>query len=122
MTHTEELDEALSNLQSSSGDIEACAVVSEDGLIMASSIPNKLEEGDISAISAAMHSTGIKVATELKRGDLEQVLVKGENGYVIIMNASPNAVLLTMARKEAKLGLVFFDLSRTVEDIKIILA
>ncbi len=121
MSRTENLNNALSNLQSSSADVEACAVVSEDGLIIASSLPQGLEETRIAAMSAAMLSMGSRTAAELNRGNIEQLFVKGENGYVIVMHAGPNASLLAMARKEAKLGLIFLDMARAAEEVKTIL-
>ena len=122
MSRTDELNTALSDLQSSSADIEACAVVSEDGLIIASSLPQGLEETRIAAMSAVMLSMGTRTAMELQRGTLQQIFVKGENGYIIIMNAGDHSVLLAMARKEAKLGLIFLDLARAAEKVKIILS
>ena len=122
MSKSEELNGALSNLQASSADVEACAVVSEDGLIIASSLPQGFEESHIAAMSAAMMSMGSRTAMELKRGNLQQLFVKGENGYVIIMYAGPHAVLLSMTRKEAKLGLIFLDMSRAAEEVAEILS
>ncbi len=122
MSRTDELNNTLSDLQSSSADIEACAVVSEDGLIIASSLPQGFEESRIAAMSAVMLSMGTRTAMELQRGALQQIFVKGDNGYIIIMNADPHSVLLAMTRKEAKLGLIFLDLSRAAEKVKDILS
>lgn len=122
MSRTEELNRALSNLQASSADVEACAVVSEDGLIIASSLPQGLEESHIAAMSAAMLSMGSRTASELERGELQQLFVKGKDGYVILMHAGPHAALLAMARKEAKLGLIFLDMTRAAQEITEILA
>ena len=114
----DELNEILGNLRSSSGDIEACAVVSEDGLMIASMLPQGLEEQQIAAMSAVMMSTGSRITQELNRGALDQLFVKGEKGYVIGVYAGPHAVLLALAKKEAKLGLIFFDLSKAAEVTK----
>ncbi|GBC61121.1 hypothetical protein DENIS_2081 [Desulfonema ishimotonii] len=121
MSRTDDLNKALSDLQASSADVEACAVVSEDGLIIASSLPQGFEENHIAAMSAAMLSMGSRTASELNRGKIEQLFVKGENGYVIVMYAGPNAALLSMTRKEAKLGLIFLDMSRAADEVKEIL-
>ncbi len=123
MSRTEDLNNALGNLQASSSDIEACAVVSEDGLIIASSLPQArgFDESHIAAMSAAMLSMANRTAKELNRGSIEQLFVKGEKGYVIISHAGPHASLLSMARKEAKLGLIFLDMSRAAEEIENIL-
>lgn len=114
-SRTQELNSRLRDLQASSGDVEAAAVVSVDGLSMASSLPADIEEDRVSAMSAAMLSLGERIAAELGRGELEQVMVKGESGYVILTAVGDEAVLTVLARKEAKLGLIFLDVNRTVD-------
>jgi len=114
-SRTEQLVERLRDLQASSGDVEAAAIVSVDGLSMASSLPGHIEEDRVSAMSAAMLSLGERISSELGRGMLEQVMVKGESGYVILTAVGDEAVLTVLARKEAKLGLIFLDVTRTVD-------
>ena len=117
-SRTEQLMERLRDLQASSGDVEAAAIVSVDGLSMASSLPPDIEEDRVSAMSAAMLSLGERIATELSRGDLEQVNVKGDNGYVILTSVGEEAVLTVLARKNAKLGLILLDVNRAVEALE----
>jgi hypothetical protein len=117
-SRTEQLVERLRDLQASSGDVEAAAIVSVDGLSMASSLPGHIEEDRVSAMSAAMLSLGERISSELGRGGLEQVMVKGENGYVILTAVGEEAVLTVLARKEAKLGLIFLDVTRTVDALE----
>jgi uncharacterized protein len=116
-SRTEQLVERLRDLQASSGDVEAAAIVSVDGLSIASSMPVGIEEDRVSAMSAAMVSLGERISSELGRGMLQQVYVKGENGYVILTSVGEEAVLTVMARREAKLGLIFLDIGRTVQDL-----
>jgi len=119
-SRTERMVSELRDLQVSTPDIEASAVVSVDGLIMASSLPAGVEEDRVSAMSAAMLSLGERIAGELGRGYLDQVYIKGENGYVILMSVGEDAVavLTVLARKQAKLGLVFLDMRRCVEALE----
>lgn len=117
-SRTEQLNERLRDLQASSGDVEAAAIVSVDGLSMASSLPANIEEDRVSAMSAAMLSLGERISSELGRGLLEQVYIKGENGYVILTAVGEEAVLTVLARREAKLGLIFLDITRTVQDLQ----
>ncbi len=117
-SRTEQLVERLQDLQRSSGDVEAAAIVSVDGLSMASLMPPNIEDDRVSAMSAAMISLGERISSELGRGALEQVYVKGENGYVILNAVGEEAVLTVIARKEAKLGLIFLDIGRTVDDLE----
>jgi predicted regulator of Ras-like GTPase activity (Roadblock/LC7/MglB family) len=107
----------LRDLQASSPDVEASAVVSTDGLTMASALPSNVEEDRVSAMSAAMLSLGERIATELGRGVLDQVYIKGQTGYVILMSIAREAVLTVLARDQAKLGLLFLDMRRATEDL-----
>ena len=110
--------ERLRDLQASSPDIEASAVVSVDGLSIASALPQNVEEDRVSAMSAAMLSLGERIASELGRGHLEQVYIKGDNGYVLLMAVGEEAVLTAMARQQAKLGLILLDMRRATEDLE----
>jgi len=116
-TRTEQLVERLRDLQASSGDVEGAAIVSVDGLSMASSLSSNIEEDRVSAMSAAMLSLGERIASELGRGELEQVNVKGDQGYVILTSVGEEAVLTVLARKDAKLGLILLDVTRAVTDL-----
>jgi predicted regulator of Ras-like GTPase activity (Roadblock/LC7/MglB family) len=116
-SRTEQMVTRLKNLQVSTPDIEASAVVSVDGLIIASALPGDVEEDRVSAMSAAMLSLGERIAGELGRGLLDQVYIRGANGYVILTSVGEEAVLTVLARKDAKLGLVFLDMRRAAEDL-----
>jgi hypothetical protein len=107
----------LRDLQASSPDVEASAVVSVDGLTMASALPATVEEDRVSAMSAAMLSLGERISSELGRGTLDQVYIRGEGGYVILMAVGNQAVLTILARPQTKLGLLFLDMRRTAEDL-----
>jgi predicted regulator of Ras-like GTPase activity (Roadblock/LC7/MglB family) len=105
----------LRDLQASSPDIEASAVVSVDGLTIASALPQGVEEDRVAAMSAAMLSLGERIASELGRGSLDRVFIKGAEGYVILMSVGEEAVLTALAREQAKLGLIFLDMRRAAE-------
>jgi predicted regulator of Ras-like GTPase activity (Roadblock/LC7/MglB family) len=107
----------LRELQASSPDIEASAVVSVDGLPIASALPQGVEEDRVSAMSAAMLSLGERIASELGRGTLAQVYIKGEKGYVVLMSVGEEAVLTALAREQAKLGLILLEMRRTAESL-----
>jgi len=107
----------LREMQAASPDIEASAVVSVDGLIMASALPAEVEEDRVSAMSAAMLSLGERIASELGRGILDQVYIRGDNGFVILTAVGEEAVLTALAREGAKLGLVFLEMRRAAESL-----
>src|SRR5579859_6057740 len=116
-SRTELMVDRLRDLQGGTTDIEASAVVSVDGLIMASALPAGVEEDRVSAMSAAMLSLGERIAGELGRGSLDQVYVRGQHGYVILMSVGDEAVLTVLAREQAKLGLIFLDMGRAVKEL-----
>jgi predicted regulator of Ras-like GTPase activity (Roadblock/LC7/MglB family) len=107
--------EQLRDMQASSPDIEASAVVSVDGLTIASALPQGVEEDRVAAMSAAMLSLGERIASELGRGTLEQVYIKGSSGYVMLISVAEEAVLTALARENAKLGLIMLDMHRAAE-------
>jgi hypothetical protein len=117
-SRTELMVDRLRDLQATTPEIEGAGVVSVDGLIMASSLPAGIEEDRVSAMSAAMISLGERISGELGRGMLEQVHIKGGEGYVILMSIGEEAVLTTLVREGAKLGLIFLDMRRTATDLE----
>ena len=116
-SRTEMMVDRLRDLQAGTPDIEASAVVSVDGLIMASSLPGNVDEDRISAMSAAMLSLGDRIADELRRGRLQRVYIEGSEGIIVLMAVGDDAVLTVMARSKAKLGLIFLDMRRAAEDL-----
>lgn len=117
-SRTEMMVDRLRDLQAGTPDVEASAVVSVDGLIMASSLPAGVDEDRISAMSAAMLSLGDRIAIELSRGNLEQVYIKGSDGIIVLMAVGEDAVLTVLARESAKLGLIIHDMKRAVADLE----
>lgn len=117
-TRTEQMVSRLRQMQAASPDIESSAVVSADGLIIASALPNEVEEDRVSAMSAAMLSLGERISAELGRGSLEQVFIKGGEGYVILTAIGNDAVLTSLARQNSKLGLIFLEMQRAANDLE----
>jgi predicted regulator of Ras-like GTPase activity (Roadblock/LC7/MglB family) len=111
------LTSVLSELNGSTADIEASAVLSTDGLMMASMLPAGMDEDRVGAMSAAMLSLGDRTARELARGELEQVLIKGNKGYVLMTYAGQDAVLTALCKPNARLGLIFLDIKRAADAI-----
>jgi predicted regulator of Ras-like GTPase activity (Roadblock/LC7/MglB family) len=116
-SRTDLLVQRLRTLQTNTPDVEASAVVSVDGLIIASSLPSGVEEDRVSAMSAAMLSLGERISGELGRGLLEEVYIHGNDGYVLLVSVGSEAVLTVLARKQAKLGLIFLEMRRASEDL-----
>lgn len=113
----DQVQQVLDRLKSASGDIKASALMSADGLMIASSLPPETDEDQVGAMSAALLSMGERATRELALGALERVLLQGQNGYVMMSAAGSEAVLTVLARQYAKLGLLFIDVSRAAEEL-----
>jgi len=111
------LDRALSDLLTQAPELEAAAVVSFDGLAMASALPLGMDEDRVAAMSAALLSLGEKAAQGLGRGDLSQVYVEGETGTVFLISADDEAVLVAVAAAGAKAGLMLYEVRRSAAQI-----
>lgn len=106
------LDRILTELVGQVPEIEAASVVSFDGLAMASALPAGFDEDRVAAMSAALLSLGERAAEGLGRGALSQVYVEGEAGTVFLISADDEAVLVAVASKGAKVGLMLFEVRR----------
>ncbi len=117
-TAHEAMVDRLHDLQGRTPDVEASAVVSVDGLTIAAALPSSVEEDRVAAMSAAMLSLGERIAGELGRGGLDEVYIHGDDGYVLLTSIGNGAVLTVLARKQAKLGLVFLEMRRAADDLE----
>ncbi len=115
---SEILSAILLELNTLSPDIEASAIISVDGLMMAAALPERLDKDQVAAMSTAMLALGDRTVSELGRGTLQQVLVKGINGYVVMTHAGKQAVLTVMVNNNARLGFIFLGIKKAAGKIK----
>ncbi|MCU1599830.1 MAG: Roadblock/LC7 family protein [Frankiales bacterium] len=111
------LDSAIHGLLSQTPEIEAAAVVSFDGLPMASALPQSMDEDRVAAMSAALLSLGERAAQGLGRGELSQVYIEGDSGTVFLVSADDEAVLVAVAAKGAKVGMMLYEVRRTAATV-----
>jgi predicted regulator of Ras-like GTPase activity (Roadblock/LC7/MglB family) len=116
-TRGDTLEGVLNELQGSIPEIEACAIVSVEGLPIVSALPTDVDEAKVAAMTAAMLTLGEKAAIELGKGVLEQVNVKGQDGWLLVVQAGMNACLTVSTTASAKLGLIFLDMKRAAEKV-----
>jgi predicted regulator of Ras-like GTPase activity (Roadblock/LC7/MglB family) len=107
----------LNDLNNLSAEVKASAIISTDGLVMSSVLTEEIDEDRLGAMSAAMLSLGDQAAKELGRGELEQVIIKGKGGYILLIHAGHEAVLAVMTSQTAKLGLYFLEVKRSAKKI-----
>lgn len=108
----------LQNFVSGTENVQGAALVSPDGLPLASTLPSSMDEERTSAMSAAMLSLGERIGQELARGNVERIMVEGNNGYGVLVGCGDDAVLLVLASQNAKQGLLMLDIKKTVLELK----
>ena len=116
-TVPETLDDILKKLLAAIPEVKAAAIVSVEGLPIASALPHGVDETRIAAMTAALLSLAERAVIEMDKGDFIQLFVKGTEGYLIVLSAGQNAVLTVSTTKEVRLGLIFLDCKRTCEKI-----
>ncbi|NMF59043.1 roadblock/LC7 domain-containing protein [Pseudanabaena yagii] len=112
------LESILQNLVTSTSDVQGAALVSPDGLPLASTLPSGMDEERVSAMSAAMLSLGERIGNELARGTIDRLYVEGDKGYGILTSCGEEAVLLVLASKAAKQGLLMLEIKRVTSELK----
>ena len=103
------LDRILRDLLHQTPGVEAAAVVSFDGLPMASALPDGMDEDRVAAMSAALLSLAERAAQGLGRGDLSQVYIEGEHGTVFLVSAQDEGVLIAVTAAGAKVGMMLYE-------------
>ena len=116
-----EIERILLEIQRRIPDIEGVAIVTRDGLSIASLLHSESDEDQISAMTAASLSLSERVVIELKRGIMEQVIISGSDGLIVIRNAGEYAVLVAIVHIKAKLGLVLLDMKRASEKLSVLI-
>ncbi len=116
-SRSEQISKLLKTLSTTTPDIEAAAVVDNDGLMIASALGQDVDDDSVAAMSAALLGMSERIARELGRGAFSVAMLKGSVGYTILTRCGAEAVLTVLATESAKLGLIFLDVSRTAKDI-----
>ncbi|MGO9389712.1 roadblock/LC7 domain-containing protein, partial [Rhodoblastus sp.] len=121
MSRLDELNKILRKLQSDSPGLEASALISEDGLMIASALTPELDETRVAGMTATLLNLGTRAAVELARGEVKEVIIRGERGYAVMIDAGRGALLLALANETAKLGLIFFDMHEAIRSLRKVL-
>jgi predicted regulator of Ras-like GTPase activity (Roadblock/LC7/MglB family) len=116
--NSQKLNQVIQNFVARTSDVQGAAVVTPDGLPLASSLPGEMDEERVSAMSAAMLSLGERIGKELLGGNADRIFVEGDEGFTILTTCGNDAVFLVLASKEAKQGMLMLEIKRTLTDVK----
>jgi predicted regulator of Ras-like GTPase activity (Roadblock/LC7/MglB family) len=116
-TKSEQISQLLRALRQGTPEVIGATVVSSDGFIVASVLPNEVDEDLIGGMSASLLGVGERISADLMKSQMEQTYVRSPKGYIVVNAAGPDAVLVLLVTREAKLGLIFLELKRTVAEL-----
>lgn len=91
-----------------------------EGLPIFSIVPRGYDDTVISAMVATLLSLSERTVIEMDIGRFKQIYIKGNNGYILAVEAEP-AVLAVSTTEKAKLGLIFLECERASYEISKIL-
>lgn len=115
--HASALRSVLRELNASSGDIEASACISSDGYTIASVLGASADPDRFGAMCASLLALARRAAQEIQRGTLKLVLVEGEQGVMLLVQAGPDAILAVAAKPSKNLGMIFLDSKKIAQKL-----
>jgi len=120
--NTEQIQQALERLTASSPEIEGAALVDRDGFILASRLPENLDEERVAALMANFQDLTVRCAEGLGKGRPTQSFLQAEGGYIMMTAAGEESCLALFSSRLAKPGMLLLDLRRTAGEIRDLLA
>ena len=115
------INEVLKELKTVGG-IESSAVVTRDGLLVASDTSPDVDAETFAAMSASMVGSAETAITEVKGGTTARVIVETEDSKLIALGAGPKVMLVVLAKSEVQLGLILLKLSDAARKISSIVS
>jgi predicted regulator of Ras-like GTPase activity (Roadblock/LC7/MglB family) len=116
-TLAQSVNQHLRTLRTSTPEIIGAVVVNMDGFVVSSVIPSEVDDELIGGMAAAVIGVGERIAADLMRAQMEQVYIRSPKGYVIINAINDQSALILLVTRDAKLGLIFLELRRVVEEL-----
>ncbi len=111
------LSNRLLSMLNSSTSLDALSLVSMDGLEIASALPQEVNGARMAAMTLASFTVGEQIARELERGLLQEVVIKGDRGYIVITPIKSKALLIALSRSEARIGLMLLEMRRITSEL-----
>lgn len=112
---TAQLDEIIRSFVTNTSHVQGAAIVTHEGLPIASTLPEGLEETRAAAMAAAVMTIGDRIGDELQRGAMRHITLLGAQGYSILTLCGSEAFFLVLASPEVKQGVLMLEIRRVVE-------
>jgi predicted regulator of Ras-like GTPase activity (Roadblock/LC7/MglB family) len=93
-------------------DVAAAVVVSDDGLVVESSLPAQFDAEELAALTTSAGRTLAALARAAQHGELHLVVTESATGTFVILRLPSGANLLVLATPDGDLGTLLHDLRR----------
>ncbi len=122
---SELLERTLRTLHTAVPGIIASVIVNIDGLLVSSYPPGNESENfsenptsspQVAAMAATLIGLAERTLGRLAQGELERLLMEGENGVMIVYPAG-RAALAVLVEKDVRMGMVLYAASRARNDV-----
>jgi predicted regulator of Ras-like GTPase activity (Roadblock/LC7/MglB family) len=122
---SEILERTLRTLHTAVPGIIASVIVNIDGLLVSSYPPgdenenfsdNPTSSPQVAAMAATLIGLAERTLGRLAQGELERLLMEGEEGVMIVYPAG-RAALAVLVEKDVKMGMVLYAASRARNDV-----
>jgi predicted regulator of Ras-like GTPase activity (Roadblock/LC7/MglB family) len=100
-------------------DIEASVVVNIDGLLVEAypASEGAASSDQVAALTATLIGLAEKTLSRLAQGDVQRLLLEGEDGVMVVYPSGKRAALAVLIKKEAKLGMAMYAVKRAAEEV-----
>ena len=102
-------------------ELSGVMIASQDGLAIAHDFPDG-EAERVAAMAATALGLGKRISERTNMGDLQETVVRGENGYLVVYGAGDDAVLVMQGPIDSNLGLMRIEARVASVEIKQLLA
>ena len=113
--YAEKTQEILKGLLSSN--IEASAFISRDGVMIESVKTNGIPDDEISTLSAAILSIGLRTCQTIGKGNLEGIIIKTSDGHIIIKEINKENLLTVLASSISELDELFIYINKASQNL-----
>jgi len=111
------ITDVLRTLRTSTPEILGAVVVNMEGIVIASLLPQEVDEELIGGMAASLLGVGERISADLMGSKMEQIYARSPKGYIVLNAVSAEAALVLLVTREAKLGLIFLEIKRVAVEL-----
>lgn len=107
----------MRGLLAKSDDMEASAVISRDGICLAAESRDDIDPDRLGAMCATLLGLADTAVKELNRGTLQQVLLYGSDGLLLLVQIGKHHVLALSAKPAINIGMILLDARKVAKQL-----